>query len=273
MQFSLTCWTCLAILCISTAQAGSDPLSPTGILGKDQADTRVTLMRLSESNDVVTEGKRGSAKLEVTLASMDVQYGLGSNWLVGFRTVYAHDKRSVDYGDSRIGPDVDSRMLNPLFWASYAVIPESTQAFALKTTFEVSPNTANSYPTSYTAGLTGSYTTSPQNKLFTTVSLSHTPNRLASDSYSVQTGTYWRTCDNLTLIPNIAYIASNATPTWSKDHQLSMGLAGQFKVSSRTYLTPQIAKYRNSAQGTHDGTLTISPSDGSYWAISLYHRY
>lgn len=250
-------------------------LFPTDILQQGEVDMRATVAHDTVSTAISFGNNTGMTSSKSTGESVQIRYGLGSNWYVGATLSYAsqavahtdYDNPVIHYVSRAEGG------VNPLLWATYGFINEAAKPFSLNGELLATIKTTNS-PSAYTARLLAGWRANDTLKYYGTVSSTTIDSSRRADSHGLTLGAYKDLSENLTVVPHASYTWIDSNGPISSWTQQGFGLSANVRISQNTYLIPNASFYRVGSRHSADGLFHVdSTSNGRNIAISAYHLF
>lgn len=260
----------------ASASQGENRLSPVGILQPGEIDFRATLSHDTRAFNFNSYGREGRHSLDLTEESVQVRYGLDSNWHIGVFLPYV--SRTIWRNDYSDPPEHFTHKRggtgqNPVLLATHGFINGGETPLYLNGEIRASVKTTD-LPAYYTARLIAGWKENSALDLYGTLSMTTHTDSQAPNSNSFTLGAYRRISENVTLVPHAGLIRINSTSTYSSYTQQDMGLSADLRIFRNTYLIPQVTFYRNS--GSHskdDGYQEDSTANGRHVALSFYQLF
>lgn len=255
----------------STAYA-ENRLFPTDVLQQGELDAKASLTHSSQSSSASFDGTKYQSSFESTSESLQVRYGLADNWHIG--AGLSHSSSSSSNSDGTTWRD--NGVSNPVFFAGYSVIKDTTSPWSLSANLSVSPNTTGKFTSRYVGGLTAGFKQSDTLKLYGGLSTSQTEGSRYPDSTEINIGAFKNLSEKITLIPS-AYLSRVDSTTGiivAPRYTYGIGLTSNIEIKRNTYLIPNISFYGQSSAHSKDGLFRVDSNfDGVNFGVSLYHLF
>lgn len=237
----------------------------------------MTLVRDTHSSNINFRGNPGRSSEERTSETLQIRYGLGSDWHIGLGIPYV--SRSSSNTDFTSPPVHYSNTTgkgeqNPSIWATYGIINDKVSPLSLNAQLLISPDTTGDVATSYVGRLTAGWRNSDRLSLYARLSATTFEDSSSRDRYSFSTGAYFALSESLTLVPQAAYVHYVSTNTMSSFDQVDVGLSAHVKLTPNSYLIPGVVFYRNGASSSNDGLFHREATDnGKAFSLGFYHLF
>jgi len=229
---------------------------PTDVLPRGKWDISASASTDSNSYDVRFAGIPGKRTFDMTSESLQLRYGLGSDFHVGAQL--NHASRWVTRTDfaapsahfvNRSGEG--SR--NPGFWLKYGLLNDAAKPFSLSGEIQISPNTSGKQSSSVLGLLSAGWQAHEKVRLYGTLSSRAYDDSVDADTHSINVKAYLQFSDRVTFIPQIGHVRAHSTSVMTSYSQNYVGLALQARLLRDTYLIPGVTLYRNTSAHSKDG--------------------
>lgn len=262
---------------MSNIACAEDRLFPTDILDEGEIDAQISIDYDTHSSKVLSNGDPGRATRTISSESIEVRYGLGSNWHVGINLPYlSKDTTHIDYDRPVVHYTNTGRegAQNPQFWAKYGFIHDRESPWSLSGELLISPDIRSNTATIYEGHLSAGWKADDALRYYGEFTSTYNDKSNDIVTSHIGLGAYKGINEYLTLVPHGGYTRFSSTKSFSSQYQYDAGIAAHIQCSNNTYLIPDLVFYANSSGDSKTVSYHRDFSGiGKSIRISLYHIF